>query len=503
MSSPEDIKDGLAEIAQGNVTDELDWHATTALSGNDPAACYSAQLIGLCAAHPEQRRVRELERRFKAKFNNDFNIPQWRADIKEERARLNAAAPAAPADHLPGLIVGSNGSPKPNLANAVIGLRHSKLKLRFDDFTMRVTHEIQSLWGTSGAWRDIDDLKAAEYLQHRSINVTSATANEAASILADELHFHTVRDWMASLTWDHTPRVYRLAHEYFGCPDTDWAVDVSMAWMIQAVARIMRPGCMAKYVMVLEGPQDQGKSRALRALTNGHMDGDRGVQWFRDRLPDLHSDDIGLYLQGVWIIEIAELAAIKGTVSWEAVKGFISSNDDTFRRKFGRNESTYPRQCVFAGSTNESEWIADPTGGSRFWPLRAGKIDVDSILRDRDQLWAEAKFYFDEGRPWHLDSAAEQRARAEQWQRNPDDLMIDRVQDAVEKITSMGSDEWTVSEVMDKMNIPDRDRKRFQSDIGRCHAKLKYYPLRSREEGGQQVKRWRKMAAWSEESTDH
>lgn len=37
-------------------------------------------------------------------------------------------------------------------------------------------------------------------------------------------------------------------------------------------------------------------------------------------------------------------------------------------------------------------------------PVACGRIDIDALARDRDQLWAEAKVRFDAGSPWWLES---------------------------------------------------------------------------------------------------
>ncbi|WP_106206071.1 VapE domain-containing protein [Aliiruegeria haliotis] len=45
--------------------------------------------------------------------------------------------------------------------------------------------------------------------------------------------------------------------------------------------------------------------------------------------------------------------------------------------------------ALFAGTTNRSDYPQDPTGDRRFWPVRTGVTDPDTLGHDRDQPWAE------------------------------------------------------------------------------------------------------------------
>ena len=71
----------------------------------------------------------------------------------------------------------------------------------------------------------------------------------------------------------------------------------------------------------------------------------------------------------------------------------------------------FPRQCVFAGTTNSSEYLTDPSGNRRYWPMKLlDRVDVTALTRDRDQLWAEAVHLFKMGERWWLDASEQHEA---------------------------------------------------------------------------------------------
>jgi predicted P-loop ATPase len=108
-----------------------------------------------------------------------------------------------------------------------------------------------------------------------------------------------------------------------------------------------------------------------------------------DNLPDLKDKDSMLNLQGKWLIELGELANVKRT-DFNLVKAYLVRRTDTVRPHFGRLVNDVPRQSVFIGTVNEGQYLKDPTGNRRYWPVQVGNCDVKGLSSVRDQLFAEA-----------------------------------------------------------------------------------------------------------------
>ena len=190
-------------------------------------------------------------------------------------------------------------------------------------------------------WSDTDDVRVAEWLQRRELNVTPLVVSRSVGVVARENVRHSVRDYLDALCWDGVPRIERWTIPCLGAEDTELNRAFGALWMISAVARIYRPGVKADHMLILEGPQGVKKSTALKTLAGG--------DWFTDELPEVGSKDAALHMQGVWIIEIAELDAI-GRAEVSRIKAFLTRTVDRFRPPYGRHTVEVPRQCVFAGT---------------------------------------------------------------------------------------------------------------------------------------------------------
>jgi predicted P-loop ATPase len=268
--------------------------------------------------------------------------------------------------------------------------------LAYDAFHLRTTIRGKSPWPElpGDEWTSVHDILAAEWLQHEDIFVGPDITGQAVEAVARERRFHPVLEYLERCVWDGIPRLDLWVVDYLGAADTPYNRAVGSRWMIAAVARVYEPGCKVDSALVLEGDQNTGKSTAIKTL---------GVPWFTDEIADLGTKDAALQLAGVWIIELAELDSVS-RAEVGRIKSFMSRATDRYRPPYGRRPIDQPRQCVYAGTVNHSEYLRDETGGRRFWPVKCAQIDIVGLAQVRNQLWAEARARYLAREPWHLDT---------------------------------------------------------------------------------------------------
>lgn len=329
----------------------------------------------------------------------------------------------APFDWRPMLREGSRGGVLQNHSNILLALRFADEwaeVFAYDEFSQKLIlnrpiprHDGRTPNGFAPReWRDTDAAAAQEWFQLDVFPTVGPEKVEAAirQVAIEERAFHPVRAYLDALVWDRTSRLDTWLMDYAGVkpqsPEHERYVrEVGVKWMISAVARVLRPGSKVDHALILEGPQGIGKSTILRIL---------GGEWFSDNLPsDLNTKDASDHIRGKWIVELAELGQLS-KAEVESVKAFLTRTEERFRPAYGRNEIVYPRQCVFAGTTNRSEYLKDETGNRRFWPVTATKVDTSGLSAVRDQLWAEARHRFDAGAMWHLAASVAATAGVEQ-----------------------------------------------------------------------------------------
>jgi hypothetical protein len=292
---------------------------------------------------------------------------------------------------------GNNGNAMPIIANAAIGLREAYAGVYAYDEMMRAT----VFASTKVPVRDVDAIAMQEEFQKAGIRrMGKDTVQDAIELVAREHSFHPVRQYLRSLRWDGVRRIAQLFPKYFGSPNTEYERTIGQMFLISMVARIFSPGCKADHMPVIEGPQGVLKSTACRIL---------GGQWFSDNLPDVSAGkDVQMHLRGKWLLEVPEMHAMSRAET-ALLKSFISRQIEQYRPSYGRRDVYEERQCIFIGTTNLEAYLRDETGGRRFWPIKAGIINVTLLAADRDQLFAEAAAMFEAGEPWWPDKDFEER----------------------------------------------------------------------------------------------
>jgi predicted P-loop ATPase len=200
-------------------------------------------------------------------------------------------------------------------------------------------------------------------------------------IIADRYKYHPVMEYLDTLKWDGKERVDRWLCRYLGAENTSINLAFGRVTLLGAVCRVMYPGCKFDYMLVLEGPQGNLKSSAIALLAGA---------WYSDslQLGQLTRETVE-QTGGKWMVEVAELSQMP-QARVEQVKAQISRQSDRARLSYARFAQDFPRQFIMIGTTNNREYLRDPTGNRRFLPVMTGKIRLKELEADRDQLWAEA-----------------------------------------------------------------------------------------------------------------
>ena len=304
------------------------------------------------------------------------------------------------------------GAVAQTIENVVIILTHDQ-KLTGCLAYNEMEHNIVALssvpWNRSKGprqWTDQDDAALRYYLERKYGISGKDRIFDAVNVVAQRESFHPVREYLDSCTWDGVPRVETLLIDYLGAEDNEYTRAVTRKTLAAAVARIYRPGCKFDYMLTLRGKQGLGKSAIIAKL---------GGPWFSDTFTTMQGKDAYEQVQGVWLMEVGELAGMRKAEA-ETIKLYISKQRDRFRPAYGRRLQEFPRQCVFIGTTNEQQFLRDTTGNRRFWVVDTPNTPTLSLWDDLtpetvQQVWGEAVEIYKAGEKLYLPRKLEELAR--------------------------------------------------------------------------------------------
>lgn len=264
-------------------------------------------------------------------------------------------------------------------------------------------------------WNDLMDSLLKLYLEQEYGLVTSVeNINHTCNVIAYKHSYHPIRDYLNAVHWDGIHRLKSVFTDFLGATDSIYTQSVAVVTLVGAVARVFTPGVKYDTCTTLVGKQGTGKSKFIGKIAVK-------PEWFTDGVTTFDGKDFYESIQGKWIIELGEGTAFQKSVK-ERCKQAIASQQDFYRKPYGRHPEERPRQCIFFGTTNNYDFLKDETGDRRYYPIdvniaKATK-SIDKDLTDEyvAQLWAEAVQLYNSGQSIYIQDS-QVLALAEQEQR--------------------------------------------------------------------------------------
>jgi len=240
----------------------------------------------------------------------------------------------------------------------------------------------------NNCWTGIEDNDSVNYQTKIQIlfscfaKVGKDMVYDAMIKVAKENTVDSASDYIRSLHWDGTDRLSSWLTKTYGTPNDKYHQAVGSNWLKGLVKRITEPGCKFDYVLVLEGEQGTKKSTSLYIL---------GGNWHVETAMSTDSKDFFMQFAGKAIVEFSEGETLSRT-EVKRMKAIITMQTDKYRPPYERSSQEFPRRCVFAMTTNQTEYLKDETGNRRWLPVTVAlpEANIEWLAANRDQLFAEA-----------------------------------------------------------------------------------------------------------------
>lgn len=295
----------------------------------------------------------------------------------------------------------SDNSVKNTLSNLNLILSNDERyqdKIEFNELTNMITFNREN-------WTDIQESHLKLYLE-QSYDLLASVENisHICNIVADTHRYHPIKEYIESTRWDGISRIQMVFIDFLGATDNIYTKNVAIMSFVGAVARVYVPGIKFDTCTVLVGKQGTNKSKFLSKIAVN-------PDWFTDGVTTFDGKEFYESIQGKWIIELGEGTAFQKSIK-ERTKQAIASQQDFYRKPYGRNPEVRKRQCVFFGTTNNYDFLKDETGDRRYYPVdvnlqKATKsVDIDLTTEYIAQLWAEALYLFQSGQSIYIKDKA-------------------------------------------------------------------------------------------------
>lgn len=325
---------------------------------------------------------------------DDLTAGDLPVQTTQEKTGEVTAVETAPPRPRPAFKTDKAGNILVTMPNLLMAVRRDDLcggALGYDSFRDEVMIDRSMGLGLWQSFTDADYVWLRERLEGEGFKpIGREVIRDAVHAVAQANKFDSAALWLSRLEWDGVPRVERFLIDYFRTVDTPYTRAVALYVWTALAGRLMVPGVKADMVPIAVGLQGVGKSTAVEAMAPS-------VEYFCEISFGEKEDDLARKLRGTVIAEFGELRGLH-TKELEAIKAFISRAYEQWVPKFKEFKTQYARRCIFFGTTNQTQFLADTTGNRRWLPFDAavtGPVQVAAIRADNEQLWAEARVMFE------------------------------------------------------------------------------------------------------------
>lgn len=360
-----------------------------------------------------------------------------------------------------------------NVSLIVQRLPDFKNKIWYDVFRGKMYTSLGA--GAEREYEDEDDLVITHFIQH-TLGLEKFNSKLVAEGVRHASYVNrrnSLTDWLDGLIWDQSPRLDTWLADCLGVERNEYSDAIARNWPIAMVARAYSPGCQMDNMIILEGKMGLRKSSFLKNL---------GGPWYKALSSDFGSKAFLESIIGAWIIEIPDMTGFN-RADHSRVLATVTIRSDEWRRSYGRHSKSHLRTCVFAATSETSDYIEERRGMRRYWPILCKEISLDALASQREQVFAEAIVRYNSGDHWY---DMPDRATDEQ---------LDRAGDV---------DAWT-GPVLDYMDTIWNERVKLEVNAAQIleRSDLKVEPSKHNTELCRRVSRILKANGWIAKHTKY
>ena len=317
-----------------------------------------------------------------------------------------------------------------NYRNIIV--RHSEFEIGSIRFNELKNAPEKTVDGITSPWTDTDDARLREFIEHNYGIYNKQKCEDGFRAYLYMNSYHPVKEKIQSPQWDGEHRICYFLSKWLKADSTPYTMEVSRLIFSGGIHRLFRAGCKFDDMPVLIGTnQGEGKSTIVRWLA---MSDD-----YFTEVTEFEGQKAIESLEGAWICEVSELLAMTKSKDVEAVKSFITRQNDRYRMPFDKRVTDHKRQCIFIGTTNKEQFLTDKTGNRRFFPVRVRQTANELFRREQEvkhyieQCWAEAyELYKKDTLSPYADITMRALIRQKQEEATQDDYLIGMIKDFLE-----------------------------------------------------------------------